>query len=241
MPSRLWRAAAILVPSLLLAGLGAAGSATAATTGGPTLITSNFACSNGVCEIGPGNVGLLFAAALNGTGGPTYYGPDCPYTISVVSGSLPPGLQLGGVCGNIVEGTPATAGTYPFTVKVQSPPNSLGQPGPSGTQQLTATIGTGSSDRLVNVKATFNGHQSKLYVNGYDANAGALYSVSLTATGKQIIAPRSMTAIQGGDVVLTTPPESPDPCSAIHVRSCSLTVTDSLGSSVTVTLPPPTY
>src|SRR6516225_8664129 len=78
MSSRLWRAAAILVPSLLLAGLAAAGSA-AATPAPPGLVTSNFACTNGVCELGPGNVGLSFAAGLNGTGGPPYYGPDCPY------------------------------------------------------------------------------------------------------------------------------------------------------------------
>ena len=34
------------------AGLGAAAPAAAATAP-PTLITSNFACSNGVCEVGP--------------------------------------------------------------------------------------------------------------------------------------------------------------------------------------------
>jgi hypothetical protein len=63
MPSRLWRAAAILAPSLLLASLAAAGSATAATTGAPALNTSDYACSNGVCEASPGNVGMPLAAA----------------------------------------------------------------------------------------------------------------------------------------------------------------------------------
>lgn len=242
MPSRFWRAAAILVPSLLLGSLGAAGAANAATTSAPGLITSNFACGNGVCEVGPGNVGVPFAAGLNGTGGAPYYGPEsCTYIISVVSGSLPPGLQLGGICGNIVSGTPTQAGTYPFTVRITEQPNNLGQTGPSGTQQLTATIGTSHSDRLANVSAVYNGHQSKLSVRGYDANAGALYSVSVTATGKQIIAPQPMVASQGGGVVLNTPAGSPDPCNALRVTSCSLTVTDSLGSSVTVTLPPPTY
>ena len=77
MSPRLWRAAAVLAPALLLASLGAAGSATAAITGAPTLNTSDFACSNGVCEVGPGNVGLPFAAGLPGTGGPAYYGPEC--------------------------------------------------------------------------------------------------------------------------------------------------------------------
>jgi hypothetical protein len=90
MPSRFWRAAAILAP-LVLASLGAAASATAATTSNPSLITSDFACSNGVCEVGPGNVGIAFGAELNGIGGPAYYGPDCRYILSVISGSLPPG------------------------------------------------------------------------------------------------------------------------------------------------------
>jgi len=130
MSSRLWRAAAILVPSLLLAGLAAAGSA-AATPAPPGLVTSNFACTNGVCEVGPGNVGLSFAAALTGTGGPTYYGPDCPYVLSVVSGSLPPGLQLGGVCGNILEGTPQQPGPTPSpcrSSRCRTPSASPGRP-----------------------------------------------------------------------------------------------------------------
>jgi hypothetical protein len=242
MPSRLWRAAAILAPALLLAGLGAAGTATAATTSAPTLITKNFACSNGTCEVGPGNVGVPFGAALNGTGGPPTSLPDCPYITSVVSGSLAPGLQLGGVCGNIVEGTPTQAGTYAFTVQVTSlGSDTLGVTEPSGTQQLTITIGTGRSDRLANVSANWNLHTGRLSAGGYDANAGALYSLSLTATGKQLIAPQSMAESAGGNVVLTISQGTPDPCSVLHVNSCSLTITDSLGTSVTVTLPPPKY
>jgi hypothetical protein len=241
MPSRHWRAAAILAPALLLASLAAAGTATAATTSAPSLITRNFACSNGVCEVGPGNVGLPFGAALNGTGGPPTSLPDCPYITSIVSGSLPPGLQLGGVCGNIIEGTPAQAGTYPFTAKVTSlGSDTLGVTEPSGTQQLTITIGTGSSDRLTNLSANWNLHTGRLAVGGYDANAGALYALSLTATGKQIIAPRLMAESGGGNVVLTIS-GTPNPCSVLHVNSCSLTVTDSLGTSATVTLPPPKY
>jgi len=236
MSSRLWRAAAILVPSLLLAGLAAAGSAAAATPAPPGLVTSNFACTNGICEVGPGNVGLSFAAGLNGTGGPTYYGPDCPYVLSVVSGSLPPGLQLGGVCGNLLEGIPATAGTYPFTVQIQSMPYPIGQSGPTtGTQQLTVTIGTGSSDRLVLTGAGWNGHTRTLSVTGYDANAGALYSLSVTKTGKQIIAPSPAPGGFRGMAKSATP----YPCPT--ASGCSLTVTDSLGTSATVNLGPPKY
>jgi len=241
MPSRLWRAAAILAPSLLLAILGAAGSATASTST-PTLITSNFACSNGVCEVGPGNVGVLFGTVLNGTGGPPTSLPDCPYILSMVSGSLPPGLQIGGqpgACGTLISGTPTQAGTYPFTMKVTSlGSDTLGVTEPSSTQQLTITVGTGSSDRLLVTSAGYNGHTNRLSVVGYDANAGALYSLSVTATGKQLIAPKSMAGF-GGDVALVGGPGFRYPCPTN--AGCSLTVTDSLGSSATVHLGPVKY
>ena len=232
------------IGALLIASLGAAVPATAATPAPPTLITSGFACANGGCEVGPGNVGVAFAAGLIGTGGPTYYGPECnPYTMSVVSGSLPPGLQLAEPgCEYIVSGTPAQAGTYAFTVQITPQPNNLGQPaGPSGTERLTITVGTGGSDRLANVSASFNGHQFRLYVSGFDANVGALYSVSVTSTGKLIIPPRSAgsTGFYGTDGHWELVAPGADPCGASN--SCSLTVTDSLGSSVAVTLPPATY
>jgi hypothetical protein len=149
--------------------------------------------------------------------------------MSVTSGSLPPGLRLGGntsfgeYCDNIISGTP-TSGTYPFTVTVQAQPNSLGQPGPSGTQQLTITIGAGTSDRLADVSASYNGHTHRLLVDLYDANIGALYTVTVTGTGKQVFAPQSLSP---GSVLGA----GTDPCSG-----CDLTVTNSLGSSATVPL-----
>ena len=101
----------VITGALITAGLGAAApaaAAPAATPAPPTLITSHFACSSGVCEIGPGNVGMPFAMGLDGTGGPPYTGPECnPFTMKVISGSLPPGLQFGEpVCEWAVTGTP---------------------------------------------------------------------------------------------------------------------------------------
>jgi len=180
--------------SLVAASLAASASAAAATAPPPTLVTSHFACSNGVCEVGPGNVGLPFAIGLTGTGGPAYAGPECnPFIMTVVSGSLPPGLQFGEpICEWTITGTPTKAGTYSFTVQITPQPDGFGQPrGPSGTQQLSITVGTGRSDR-----ASLDGF------------------VALTAAVR-------------------------DPCGTLN--SCSLTVTDSLGSSVTVTLPPARY
>ena len=94
---------------------------------------------------------MSFAAGLIGTGGPAYDGPECnPYVMKVVSGSLPPGLVLGEpICEWTIAGTPTHAGTYAVTVQIAPQPNNLGQSaGPSGTQQFTVTIGTGTPDRL---------------------------------------------------------------------------------------------
>jgi hypothetical protein len=222
----------LITGSLLAFSLGAAVSANAATTSTPGVGTQDFACSNGVCQVGPGNVGTPFGAELYGTGGPAYYGVDCPYIISIVSGSLPPGLTLS-ACGEYqtITGTPTTAGTYPFTVQITSAAG-----GPSGIQQLTITIGTGSSDRIGDVSAGFNGHLAKLNVGGFDANAGLSYSVTMTSTGK-VIFPAQVPAWTNGSWELSA--RIADPCPA--GQTCSLTVTDSLGSSVTASLPPPKY
>jgi hypothetical protein len=230
----------LIAGTLLTASLGVSASASAATPAPPTLVTSNFACTNGVCEVGPGNVGMTFAAGLIGTGGPDYTGPECnPYITTVVSGSLPPGLQFGEPdCEWTITGTPTKAGKYSFIVQITPQPNNLGQtPGPSGTQQLTITIGTGSSDRLAHVGADYNGHQFRLYASGYDVNISALYSVSVTSTGKVVIPAQSNNASPDGSMRMSA--SSNDPCGAENL--CNLTVTDSLGSSVTVTPGPAQY
>ena len=55
--------------------------------------TSVFACSGSACEVGPGNVGVSFAAGLNVIGdGITqsvekFYGDD--FTMQITSGSPP--------------------------------------------------------------------------------------------------------------------------------------------------------
>ena len=107
----------LITGSLVAASLGATASATAATTAPPTMDTSIFACSNGVCEVGPGNVGTPFAAGLNIMTGTVanpnaekFYGDD--YTMKIISGSLPPGLQLSLPDTEwTVTGTPTKAGT----------------------------------------------------------------------------------------------------------------------------------
>ena len=57
----------------------------------------------------------------------TVTGGTSPFTWSVSAGTLPPGLTLGASTG-LLSGTPTTAGTYSFTVKVTD------QPGLSDTE-----------------------------------------------------------------------------------------------------------
>src|SRR5262245_19151448 len=56
-----------IMGAILTARLGAAVPASAAAAA-PGMDTSIFACSGSACEVGPGNVGVPFAAGLNATG-----------------------------------------------------------------------------------------------------------------------------------------------------------------------------
>jgi hypothetical protein len=223
---------------MLLAATGVAAAkkttiSTTTTTGAapPAIQTSNFVCSGGVCAIGPGDVGMAFAAGLIGTGGPPYSGPECnPYTMTIVSGSLPPGLQLGEpICEWEIYGTPTKAGTYSLTVQIAPQPDGFGNPGgPAGFQQLSVTIGTGSADRLLVFGATYSPTKYTLHVGGFDVNNGATYSV-YTSTGALLATLTQKTPINGGDGDFGL---SQHRTNAAGISP--LTVTDSLGSSVTV-------
>jgi len=65
-----------------------------------------------------GIAGLAYSTTLKATGGTP------PYTWSITSGTLPPGLSSNGSTG-VISGNPTTSGTYGFTLQVQdmsSPP-----------------------------------------------------------------------------------------------------------------------
>jgi hypothetical protein len=85
---------------------------------------------------------------------------------------------------------------------------------------------------------SYNGHQFRLYVDGFDVNVSALYSVVLTSTGKVLIPAQANTSTWD-DGLLALTAHINDPFGTID--SCDITLKDSLGSSVTVTLPPARY
>jgi len=181
---------AVLIASL--AGVGAsAGAAAAAST--PVIIQTPdyFVCnSNGVCSPGPGDVGVAYEADIFPDGGPN----ETAYQIT---------------------GTPTAAGTYNFTLQV------INQAGGSGTTQLFITVGTGTADNVVGLSATYpTPDGSMLDVEVWDVNAGATYTMYVTATGKEI---GTMTEVGGEHVGTATIPNPQN-----------VTIKDSLGSSVSI-------
>ena len=79
-----------------------------------------------------GEVGVTYSDQLAVTGGTS------PFTWSVSSGSLPPGVTLGASTA-LLSGTPTTAGSYSFTVKVTD------SSGLTSTEAATVTIIPGPS------------------------------------------------------------------------------------------------
>ncbi len=90
----------------------------------------------------------------------TVSGGVAPYAWTVSTGSLPPGISLSS--DGVLSGTPTTAGTYPFTIKVTD------AGGRTATQATSITVATG-------VTANFSPPPA--------ATLATPYSVTLTATG----------------------------------------------------------
>jgi hypothetical protein len=126
--------AAVVVGGMLLAGLAAASPALAVQgdmqlcspgTNGGTIV-------NGVCVLPALDVGQNSEEFLLNSGGSTD-------TWTIVSGSIPPGMQMPsvyGAAGTIIGGTPTQPGTFTFTVD-NVPFNNPGAPPSQGTYSIT--------------------------------------------------------------------------------------------------------
>jgi uncharacterized protein YhjY with autotransporter beta-barrel domain len=99
---------------------------------------------------------IAYNQLLTGTGG------TGPYTFSVLSGSLPPGLSL--ASGGGITGTPSTGGSYTFTVGV------VDSGGSTGSASFTINIG---ANILTVLPATLpNGTQNAAYSQTVTASGG---------------------------------------------------------------------
>jgi hypothetical protein len=105
-----------------------------------------------------GTQGAAYSQTVVASGG------SGPYSYSVLSGSLPPGLSLGSSSGQIT-GNPTSGGTYNVTIQASdpSPPN-------SGSRAYTLIIGTNSL--TVNPASLPNGLQGTSYSQTVTASGG---------------------------------------------------------------------
>jgi hypothetical protein len=104
----------VVVAGLLLLGFAMPAPASAEPL---TISTVGLTCTNGVCDLGTGNVGTFLNLAISASGGS---GPT-PFTWKVVAGRLPSGLKMArffGVESTEITGTPTKVETSTFTVQV---------------------------------------------------------------------------------------------------------------------------
>ncbi len=139
-----------------------------------------------------GMVGTPYSEALIADGA-------MPITWTLESGSLPTGLTLSS--GGSISGTPSTAGTFTFTLKVE---NSEG----SGTKELRIVIssgGTGGSQGGPSyTRRTLTDVPTGLKVSGNDISASAKLVVSpldLNTTGSDAVSARIREAIEKGQLI----------------------------------------
>ncbi|WP_157892252.1 MULTISPECIES: DUF7927 domain-containing protein [Frankia] len=92
-----------------------------------TAVTINVSPSLALPAPPLGEVGAAYTDQFTVSGG------TAPFTWSISTGSLPPGLSLNAATG-LLSGTPTTAGSYPFTVRVAD------ASGQAATQSLTISI-----------------------------------------------------------------------------------------------------
>ena len=117
-----------------------------------------------------GNVGIFYDAQLMATGGTT------PYTWTITTGTLPPGLSLTASTG-VISGTPTTTGSYPITVQVADSE----KPQVTAMMQFTITIAP-TPQLQVTTSSLTTGTQGVYYTDTLTATGGVPpYSWTLTS------------------------------------------------------------
>jgi hypothetical protein len=193
------------------------------TVGPPLPLTDTTAVS-------AGTVGTAYTAGFTLSGG------EAPYTWSQVSGQLPPGLALAssgaaGQTNDELTGTPTTAGTYVFTMKVT---DTLGD---TASGQVSITIDPRPPLKISepSVAAGPAGTVGTAYPGiGFAATGGQTPYTWTVATGQvppglAIHTPSSYQrhTFPGADVILTGTPTT------AGTFTFTMKVTDSLGDTAT--------
>jgi len=158
-----------------------------------------YRCSNGGPQAQPptittvtlpdGTVDAVTQTTLSATGG------EQPYTWSIASGSLPPGLGLAPASG-VISGIPTTAGTWAFEARVQ------GDDGAASTRSLSMRVAAPLS---VTTTSLPNGQVNSSYSAGLAASGGQTPYVWSISTGTL---PPGLTLSSATGVISGTPTEA---------------------------------
>ena len=163
------------------------------------------------CPASTGQVGVAYSSALVATGAVP------PYTFSIISGSLPPGLTLNPSTGAIT-GTPTTAGTFNFTA------------------QVVDSTGTAAGTTTANCSIVISPPNLTLVCPSSTGQVGVAYTSAAVATGG--VAPYTFSIASGslppGLTLNTSTGEITGTPSSEGTFSFSIQVTDHDGFSVTV-------
>ncbi len=143
--------------------------------------------------------GQPYSQPVSASGGQT------PYTWSLLSGSLPPGLSLAsGTPSATISGTPTSPGSYPFTVEVtdgtqtatQALSIAVGGPtqvtaSPDATTILTGTLRSGTAadlasdeDSYYEVNSTTKGMRTSAWYGSFTGVTNSLSNLRVSYTGK---------------------------------------------------------
>ena len=152
------------------------------------LLCTMIGCGGGVPANGP--AALVFRSTLLQDGAVTepylevivVSGGVLPYTYSITSGSLPPGLTMDSV--GTVKGTPTTAGSYSFAVKVVD------------SQKPVQAYNTSSFTLVINPQLSIPP------TNLPTATVGSVYSGTVTESGG--VKPFTFTVINDPNLVFST-------------------------------------
>lgn len=121
----------------------------------------------------PGSVNATYSATVSESGG------VAPFTWSLASGALPPGLSLGSSTGDsvTVSGTPTASGLFAFTLKVV---DSTGASALSSSLTITVAAAN-ANDSLLSGNYAFE-------LSGFNSSGAVVLAGSFTADGKGNIA-----------------------------------------------------
>jgi hypothetical protein len=172
-----------------------------------------------------GTVSTAYSTTLAATGGAT------PYSWTISSGSLPAGLSLTASTGAI-SGTPTTANTYSFTVKVTDANSN------TATKSLSITIAAAAQPPTISTTSLPNGTVSTAYSTTLTATGGAT-PYSWTISSGSLPAGLSLTASTGA--ISGTPTTANTYSFTVKVTDAnSNTATKSLSITIAAAAQPPT-